>query len=109
MKLGASLSRRCDEADGEAGIEGHGDERRLAEARDAFDADAPRVDRPVRLEVIERTTRAPRPRTQRSPVIGLPRLTFVDEADDALRQAGAVVCLDAAWIQKRVSPTRRDQ
>ena len=63
----------------------------------------------IGLEIVERARRAPRPRAQRAPVVRLARLALVDEADDALRQPGAVVGLDAAGIEGRVAPAVGDQ
>ena len=44
VQLGAAFAGRADQHDREARVERHRDERRLAVARDAFDADALRVD-----------------------------------------------------------------
>ena len=90
-------------------VERHRDERRLAVARHAFDADLLRVDGLVGLEIVEAARRAPRPRAQRAPVVRLARLALVDEADDALRQAGAVVGLNAAGIERREAPAVGDE
>ncbi len=68
---------------------------RLAVARMAFDADLFGIDGFVGLEVIERAARAPGPGAKGAPIVGLARLALVHEADDALRQAGAVVGLNA--------------
>ena len=109
MQLGAAFAGRADEHDREALVERHRDERRLAVARHAFDADALRIDGLVGLEVVERARRAPGPRAQRAPVVGLARLAFVDESDDALRETRAVVGLDARGIEGREAPAVGDQ
>ena len=63
----------------------------------------------VGLEIVETARRAPRPRAQRAPVVGLAGLALVDEADDAARQARAVVGLNAAGVERRVAPAVGDQ
>ncbi len=62
----------------------------------------------VRLEVVECPARAPRPCRQHAPVIDLPRLAFVDEADDAARQALTVVGLHRTRIHRRIPPAERE-
>ena len=62
-----------------------------------------------RSRVVEAARRAPGPRAQRAPVVRLARLALVDQADDALRQARAVVGLDAGRIDRRVAPAGGDQ
>src|SRR5262249_33600216 len=109
MELGSALARRPDEDGRESLIVGHRHERGLAETRDAFDPNLLRINRLICLEVVETPRRTPRPGAQRSPVIGMSRLSFVDEADDALRQSRTVVSLDAAGIDRGVSPPVRDQ
>ena len=109
MQLGAAFAGRSDQHDREARVERHRDERGLAVARDAFDADLLRVDRLVGLEIVETARRAPGPGAQRAPVVRLARLALVDQADDALRQARAVVGLDAAGVERRVAPAVGDQ
>ena len=63
----------------------------------------------IGLEIVEPARRAPRPGAQRAPVVRLARLALVDEADDAFRQARAVVGLDAGGIERRVAPAGGDQ
>ena len=109
MQLGAAFARRADEHDRESLVVGHRHERRLAVARDAFDADLLRVHGLVGLEVVEAARRAPRPGAQRAPVVRLARLALVDEADDARGQPGAVVGLDAAGADRRVAPAVGDE
>jgi hypothetical protein len=109
MELGAAFAGRADEDDREALVEGHRDERRLPVARHAVDADALGVDRRVGLEEVERAARAPAPGAQRAPVVRLAPLPLVDEADDPLGEAGAVVGLDAGRVQERVAPAGLDQ
>ena len=107
QQRGSAFAGRADQHHGEALIEGHGDERGLAVARDAFDADMLRVDGGIGLEIIEAAARAPGPGAQRAPVFRLARLAFVDQADDAAREAGAVVGLHAGGIEAARSPSRR--
>src|SRR6478609_1766741 len=109
MQLRAAFAGRADEDDRESLVVGHRDERRFAEARDAFDSDLLRVYGLVGLEVVEAARSAPRPGAQRSPVIRMPKLPLVDEADDALGETGAVIGLDAAGVDRRVSPSVGDQ
>ena len=109
QQRGSAFARRADEHHGEALIEGHGDERGLAVARDAFDANMFCVDGRIGLEIVECAAGAPGPRAQCAPVFGLARLAFVDEADDAAREAGAVVGLHAGWVEQREAPAGGDQ
>src|SRR5262245_26065990 len=100
----AALAGRADKADGEALVVGHRDQRGFAITRKPLDANMPGVHRFVGLEIIERATRAPRPGAQRSPVVGVARLAFVAQADDALRQTRAVVGLNAGRNDDGVAP-----
>ena len=109
MRLGAAFAGRAHEHDREARLEGHGDQGRLAVARDPFDADVLGVDRGQRLEVVERAGRAPGPGAQRSPLLGSPALALVGEPDDAGGEAGAVVRLDARGAERDVAPAARDE
>src|SRR3954468_10646495 len=95
VKLRAAFAGRTDKGDGKTLVVGEGDERRFAVARESLKPDLFSVHRAVGLEVIQRAARAPGPRAQSAPVVGLARPPFVDEADNALRQAGAVVRLHA--------------
>ena len=108
-ELGAAFAGGADEHDGEALVERHRDERGLAVARDAFDADLLGVDGLVGLEIVEAARGAPGPGAQRAPVVGLARLAFVDEADDALGEAGAVVGLDAGGVDGDETPAGGDE
>src|SRR5581483_4541460 len=49
------------------------------------------------------------PRAQCAPIVRLARLTAIDQADDALGQAGAIVRLDASWHDGGVAPSSRQQ
>ena len=89
-------------------IEGHGDERGLAVARDAFDADMLRVDGWIGFEIVESATRAPSPGAQCAPVFRLARLAFVDQPDDAAGEAGAVIGLHAGGIEQDEAPAGSD-
>ncbi len=104
MQFGAALARRSDEANREALIVGHRDERSLAVPGQSFDADLFRVDGVVSLEVVECAAGAPRPRAQRAPVVHVARLSLVHQADDAVGQARAVVGLHARRNQNGVAP-----
>ncbi len=109
MELGAAGARRADEPDREPLVVGHRDDGGLAVARQALDADLLGVDRLVGLKVVERAAGAPRPRPERAPVVQLSRLPLVEQADDAARQPGAVVGLDAGRDEDGVAPALRQQ
>ena len=109
VRLGAAFAGRPDQRDREARFERHGHQGGLAVARDAFDPDAPCVHRGQRLEIVERTSRAPRPGAQRSPLLGRPAPALVGEPDDAGGQPSAVVGLDAAGVERNVTPARCDE
>ena len=104
VQLRPALARGADEADGEALVIGHRDERRLAVARESLDADLLGVDGLVGLEVVEGAARAPGPGAQRAPVLRLAGLPLVAQADDPLGQPRAVVGLDAVRDDDRVAP-----
>ena len=109
VQFGAAFAGGADEHDGEARVEGHGHQRGLAVARNALDADLLGVHGFVGFQIIQAARRAPGPGAQRAPVVRLARLAFVDQADDALGQARAVVGLDAAGIDGGVAPAGGDQ
>ena len=77
MQLGAAFAGRPDQHHREARIERHRHQRRLAVARNAFDADLLGVDGFLGFEIIEAARRAPCPRPQRAPVVRLARLSFI--------------------------------
>ena len=104
VEFGAGLAGGTDVADGEAGIVGHGDEGGFAVARVALDADLFGIDGFVGFEIVDAFAGAPGPGFEHTPVVGGARLAFVDEADDALDEAGAVVGLDAGGDVLRVAP-----
>ncbi len=104
VQLRPALARGADEADREALVVGHRDERRLAVARQPLDPDLLGVDGLVGLEVVQGAARAPGPGAQRAPIVGLARLPFVAQADDSLGQARAVVGLDAVRDDDGVAP-----
>src|SRR5580765_984630 len=108
MELGSAFTRGSDQDDGEALIEGHGHQRRLAVARHPFDADFPGVDGAIRLEIVEAARGTPGPRPQRAPVVVLAMLAAIDQTDDPAGQARAVVGLDAAWIDGGITPAVSD-
>ncbi len=95
VQLQAAFAGGTDEGDGEALIVGQGDDGGFAVARMAFDADSFGIHGFIGFEVVERAACAPGPGAQCAPIVGLARLAFVDEADDALRQTGAVIGLNA--------------
>src|SRR5207248_1206543 len=101
---GAAFAGGADEADGEALVVRHRHDGRLAVARQPFDADAPGVHGLVGLEIVEGAAGAPGPGPQRPPVVRLPRPALVAQADDAARQARAVVGLDAVGDDDGVAP-----
>src|SRR5271166_1517995 len=86
IEFGSAFAGRTYVGDRKALVVGHGDERGLAIARVAFDADLAGVDGFVGLEIVERATGSPSPGTQRSPVVKLARLALVAQADDALSE-----------------------
>ena len=109
MQLRAPFARRADEHHREARVERHRDERRLAVTRNPLDAGGLRVHGAIRLEVVERARRAPRPRAQSAPVIGLARPTPVRETDDPFRETRAVVGLHGRGVQKDEPPSIEDE
>ena len=109
VRLGATFAGRSHQDDRETGLEGHGDEGRLAVARDAFDPHALCIDRRQRLQVVERAGRAPGPRAQRSPLLRRAALALVGEPDDARGETGAVVGLDAGGAERNVTPAGGDE
>src|SRR5208282_5378000 len=85
-----------------------GHNRRLAVARQAFDANLLRIHLHLRVlpEVGDQLADAPLPRAQRTPIVRLARLTLVDQTNDALPQTvAAAVRLDAVRIDAPVAPT----
>ena len=109
MQLGAAFAGRADQHHGEALIEGHGDQRGLAVARDAFDADVLRVDGWIGFEIVEPARGAPRPGAQRAPVVGLARLALVDQADDAAREAAPLSAWMLAGLIVTIAPAVGDE
>ena len=109
VQFRAALAGGTDEHHLEALIKCHRDERGLAIARHALDADPRGIDRGIVFEVVESARGAPAPGAERAPIIGLARLAFVREADDALPEARAVVGLDARGRDLNVAPARGDE
>jgi hypothetical protein len=101
---GAAFPRAADEADGDALVERHGDQRRLAVARHALQRDAGRVDGPGRREVVDRAGGAPAPGPEHAPVVEIARLALRREPDDPLSEARAVVGLNGGREQLGVGP-----
>src|SRR4029078_3748806 len=109
MELRAAFAGRSREDERESFVERHRHERRLSVSRHAFDADGLRADRAIALEIVERARCAPRPRAKSAPVVRVARLSVVHQTDDAARESGAVVGLDADWIEKRETPAVGDE
>jgi hypothetical protein len=59
--------------------------------------------------VVQGATSTPRPRAQRSPLLGRTALALVGEPDDARGEAGAVVGLDAGGAERHVAPAGGDE
>ncbi len=93
----------------EARVERHRHQRGLPKTRNTFDAHAVRVHRRVGFQIVESAGSAPPPRPQRAPVLRLSCLSLIGQTDDALRQACAVVRLNAARIKQSVTPSSGDQ
>ncbi len=108
-RLDAPGPGAADESHGEARVEGHRDQGRLAEAGDAFDADAFRINCRVRFEEIQRARGAPGPGAERAPVVRPAGPPAVGQPDDAPHKPGAIVGLNAGRVQQRVAPARADQ
>src|SRR6201999_1773688 len=100
----SALAGGADQAHRKARLEGQGDERGLAVAGYAFDADVLCVHGGIGFEVIEGAGGAPLPGAERTPVFGLAGLGFVDEGDDAAGESGSVVGLDACGADGSVTP-----
>ncbi len=109
VQFRAAFARGADERHGEARLEGERDERGLAVARHAFDADLLRVHGGIGFKAVQSARRAPGPGAERTPVVRLARLALVDEADDALGQARAVVGLNAVGIDRGIAPAGGDE
>ena len=84
MEFGAAFAGGCDERDGDARLEGFGDEGGLAVAGDAFDAEFCGVDVRIGIvgEIFDKLGDAPLPGAEGAPVVGFAGLAFVAEADD---------------------------
>src|SRR5947208_8152115 len=104
VQFRAPFSGGADQHDGKPRFKSHGDESGLPKTRDAFDANFLCIHRGISLEVVEASRCAPCPGPERSPVLRFAGLTFVDEADDSLSEARAIVGLDRAWIDGGVAP-----
>src|SRR4030095_1130793 len=109
MKFGSTCTRRTNESDCESLIIRHRNQCSFAVTRESFDTDLFCVHGLVRLEVIECTTCAPGPRTQRTPVVQLARVALIAKANYSLGKTGTIVGLNGGWNQTRVSPTLCEQ
>src|SRR6516164_4715385 len=105
MQLGTSFTRGTNKDYSESGVVCHCHQRGFTVSRYAFDPYSFGIDRLVRLQVIQSARGSPRPCAKRTPIVRLPRLAFIDESDNALRQAGAVVGLNTSRIDRCVTPT----
>src|SRR5580700_7026579 len=72
-----------------------------------FDADAFRVYRGLDFKIIESTAGSPGPGPEGPPIVELAGLSFINEANDALRETRAVIGLNAAGDQDRIAPSFR--
>src|SRR5258708_6972963 len=68
-----------------------------------------RIDRRIGFEVIESATCAPCPGAQCAPVLRLSRLSFVYESDNAARETGTVIGLNAGRIEHYKAPSGGNQ
>src|SRR5215472_13911753 len=107
--LGPAFARGANEADGETGFVGHGNQSGFSVARKPFDTDLLGVNGFVRFKIIECATGGPGPSAQRAPIVDLARLALVHKADDALRQALAVIGLDAGGNEDGIAPSFGNQ
>src|SRR6516164_1553862 len=105
MQLDAARARGGDEAGRQACVKRHGDNRRLAVARYAGDANFAWINSRIRigLEVVDEAAQAPAPGAQGAPIVGSARLARVRQPDDAFAQS-AVVSLDASRKDGAVAP-----
>jgi len=101
----ATSTGRTDKGDGETLIVGHGDDSGFAVAREAFDGDVFGVDGAVGFEIVECATGAPSPSAKCAPIFERARLAFVDETNDAVGEAGAIVGLHTGGNERGVAPT----
>src|SRR5690348_14965504 len=69
VEFGAAFAGGADEHKSEARVEGHGYERGLAVAGNAFNPDALGVHGLIGFEIIETARCAPAPRTQSAPIV----------------------------------------
>ncbi len=109
VRLGATFAGGTDQPHVKALVEGNGDQRRLAVARHTLDADMALIHLRPGREIIEDPTGAPAPGPERAPVIRLARLALIDEADNALGQACAIIGLIAGRVEQDHAPAVGDQ
>ena len=109
MELRPAFPGRSHQDHGEAGLKCHGHQRGFAVPGDPFNPHVPGVHRRVRFQVIQAPRGAPGPGAQRAPILRLARLPVIDQANDPLGQPRAVIGLDTAGINGRVSPPGGNQ
>src|SRR5205814_145761 len=109
VQFGAAFAGGADEHKSETCVECHGDQRGLAVARNAFDADVLGVHSFVGFEIIQAARCSPSPGSQRAPVVRLARLSFVDQSNDSLGEARAIVGLNAYGVDVGVAPAVGDE
>src|SRR5439155_25149228 len=107
VQLDATFAGGADKGYGQARVIRHGHDRSLAIARVALQAESLGVHGFIGLKLIQSAAGAPGPSPQGAPIVQLAWLALVDQTDDALRQALAVVRLHAAGRQAGVAPTFR--
>src|SRR5262249_28069321 len=105
VELGAASPRGGDEPRRDTCVKSRGDERCLAVARHAGNADFLRIDarNQICLEIVNEATASPAPGAHRAPVFGMARLALVGQANNAFAQL-AVVPLNAVGIDGAVPP-----
>ena len=109
VRFGTTFPGGTDQHDRKARIKRHGHQRGLPKTRDAFNADALGVYCLVGFEIVETARGTPGPRPQRTPILRLAKLALVCQTDDAFPEARAIVCLNAARVDERVTPAVSDQ
>src|SRR5262249_43534158 len=105
MQLDAARSGGGDEAGRDTRVKRHRDNRRLAEARYAGDADLGWINSGIRigLEVVDEAAQAPVPGPQGAPIVAAARLALIRQPDDAFAQP-VIVPLDASRKDGAVAP-----
>ncbi len=105
MQLGATFPGGTHEGDGDTLVVGHGDDGCFAIPGMTLNGDVFGIDGPIGFEVVHGAVGAPSPGPQCSPIVGLARLAFVYQANNAFSQTRAVVGLNAGRVQHGEAPT----